>query len=74
MRNYLNKAFAGGEARLVIPKGAAQSSELIRAVILANGENINRELIDQGFGQYQVSSSFRTQKASRAHARSRTHP
>ena len=51
MRNYLNKAFAGGEARLVIPKGAAQSSELIRAVILANGENINRELIDQGFGQ-----------------------
>ena len=51
MRDYLNKAFADGQARLVIPKGAADSAEQIRAVILANGENINRELIDQGFGE-----------------------
>ena len=48
MRDYLNKAFADGQARLVIPKGAADSAEQIRAVILANGENINRELIDSG--------------------------
>jgi hypothetical protein len=38
MRDYLNKAFADGQARLVIPKGAADSAEQIRAVILANGE------------------------------------
>ena len=74
MRNYLNKAFAGGEARLVIPKGAAQSSELIRAVILANGENINRELIDQGFGQ---TRSLRPAAHQEPRARAqgpRTHP
>jgi hypothetical protein len=61
LREYLNNAFADGEARLVIPKGAAQSAEQIRAVILANGENVN-----------QVSSSLRTPKPSRAPDRSRS--
>ena len=73
MRNYLNQAFAGGEARRH-PEGAAQSSELIRAVILANGENINRELIDQGFGQ---TRSLRPAAHQEPHACAqgpRTHP
>jgi hypothetical protein len=52
MRDYLSQVFSGGDARLVIPKGAAGSAEHIRAVVLANGENINRELIDQGYGQF----------------------
>jgi hypothetical protein len=42
----------GTSIRAVVPKGATDSAESIRAVILANGENVNRELIDQGFGQY----------------------
>ena len=52
MQEYLSKAFAGGSARLVVPRGATDSSENIRAVILADGENVNRELIDQGYGEY----------------------
>jgi len=59
LAEYLSKTLAGGDtARLVIPRGAAQSSELIRAVVLANGENVNRELIDQGYGEYQEGTSF----------------
>jgi hypothetical protein len=54
-RTDLNKylsGFAGTSARLVVPRGATDSAEQIRAVILANGENLNRELVDQGYGQY----------------------
>ena len=37
---------------MVIPKGAADSAETIRAVILADGENVNQELIEQGYGSF----------------------
>jgi hypothetical protein len=42
LQQYLN-GFACGDARLVIPKGAANSAETVRAVILADGENLNQE-------------------------------
>ena len=51
LNKYLS-GFAGTSARLVVPRGATDSAEQIRAVILANGENLNRELVDQGYGQY----------------------
>ncbi len=38
----LTKTFSDGEVRLVVPKGAADSAEAIRAVILAGGENVNQ--------------------------------
>ena len=38
--------------KMVIPKGAADSAETIRAVILADGENVNQELIEQGYGSF----------------------
>ncbi len=50
LQEYPSKAFADGDARLVIPKGAAESAEQIRAVILANGENINRERLTRVTG------------------------
>ena len=59
MRDYLNKAFADGQARLVIPKGAADSAEQIRAVILANGENINRLRLLDPFRSFPVSGPLR---------------
>ena len=37
---------------MAIPKGAADSAETIRAVILADGENVNQELIEQGYGSF----------------------
>jgi hypothetical protein len=53
LQEYLANTFTSGDtARLVIPKGAAASSEQIRAVVLANGENVNRELIDRGYREY----------------------
>jgi hypothetical protein len=42
LQQYLSR-FTGADARLVIPKGAAASAETIRAVILADGENVNQE-------------------------------
>jgi len=51
LNKYLS-GFAGTSARLVVHRGATDSAEQIRAVILANGENLNRELVDQGYGQY----------------------
>jgi hypothetical protein len=51
LNKYLS-CFAGTSARLVVPRGATDSAEQIRAVILANGENLNRELVDQGYGEY----------------------
>ena len=38
--------------KMAIPKGAADSAETIRAVILADGENVNQELIEQGYGSF----------------------
>jgi hypothetical protein len=53
MQQYLADHLAEGTSiRAVVPKGATDSAESIRAVILANGENVNRDLIDQGFGRY----------------------
>jgi hypothetical protein len=53
LQEYLSSTFTSGDtARLVIPKGAAAATEQIRAVVLANGENVNRELIDRGYGEY----------------------
>jgi hypothetical protein len=39
--------------RLTIPQGAADRATQIRAVINIDGKNLNRELINQGYGQYQ---------------------
>jgi hypothetical protein len=53
LQEYLSSTFTSGDtARLVIPKGAAAAAEQIRAVVLADGENVNRELIDRGYGEY----------------------
>jgi hypothetical protein len=53
MQEYLASTFTSGDpARLVIPKGVATAAEQIRAVVLADGENVNRELIDRGYGEY----------------------
>jgi len=53
LNQYLADHLAEGTSiRAVVPRGAADSSEQIRAVVLADGENVNRELIDQGYGQY----------------------
>ena len=35
-----------------IPEGSADRATQIRAVIEVDGKNLNRELIDQGYGQY----------------------
>jgi hypothetical protein len=43
----------GSKARLTIPEGSADRATQIRAVINIDGKNLNRELIDQGYGQYQ---------------------
>ena len=39
--------------RLTIPEGSADRATQIRAVIEVDGKNLNHELIDQGYGQYQ---------------------
>jgi hypothetical protein len=43
---------AGTHVQVVIPQGAADNSTDIRAVILAGHENINRQLIEQGYGVF----------------------
>ena len=42
----------GSKARLTIPQGTLGRAERARAVIEVDGKNLNRELIDQGYGQY----------------------
>jgi hypothetical protein len=50
---FISQALAGGtHIKAVIPRGAAESSEDIRAVISAGGDNINRELIQRGYGRF----------------------
>jgi hypothetical protein len=50
---YLSTALAEGtRVNLTVAHGAADNSQSVRAVIEADGVNINRELIDQGFGRF----------------------
>ena len=50
---YLSTALAEGtRVNLTVARGAADNSQSVRAVIEAGGANINRELIDQGFGRF----------------------
>jgi len=50
---YLSTALAEGtRVNLTVARGAADNSQRVRAVIEADGVNINRELIDQGFGRF----------------------
>jgi hypothetical protein len=37
---------------LTVARGAADNSQHARAVFEADGVNINRELIDQGYGRF----------------------
>jgi len=41
----------GSTVKLTIPKGAVDNAETIRAVVNSGGTNINRMLIDEGYGQ-----------------------
>jgi hypothetical protein len=43
---------AGTKVNLTVARGAAANSLHARAVVEADGVNINRELIDQGFGRF----------------------
>ena len=50
---YLSTALAEGtRVNLTVARGAADNSQSVRAVIEADGVNINRELIDQGYGRF----------------------
>jgi hypothetical protein len=50
---YLSSVLATGtKVNLTVGRGAADNSENVRAVIEADGININRSLIDQGFGRF----------------------
>jgi very-short-patch-repair endonuclease len=42
----------GTSVKAIISKGAAENSEQVSAVFEANGTNINRELIDLGYAQF----------------------
>jgi endonuclease YncB( thermonuclease family) len=42
----------GHQVRLTVARGAVESSEDIRAVVSADGDNINRELIHRGYARY----------------------
>lgn len=51
MRTYLADRLAEGTlVQVVIPEGAADSATDVRAVVLAGNENINCQLIEQGYG------------------------
>jgi hypothetical protein len=51
--DYLSSALAAGtRVSLTVGRGAAENSQQVRAVIEADGVNINRDLIDRGFGRF----------------------
>jgi hypothetical protein len=50
---YISSTLAEGtRVNLTVGRGAADNSQHVRAVIEADGVNINRELIDQGYGRF----------------------
>ena len=50
---YLSTALSSGTSvKLTVGRGAADNSQNVRAVIEAGGININRELIEQGYGRF----------------------
>ena len=50
---YLSSALAEGtRVNLTVGRGAADNSQQVRAVIEADGVNINQDLIDRGFGRF----------------------
>lgn len=52
---YLADVLAQGtHVQMVVPKGAADSAADIRAVISADEVNINRELIERGYGRFRA--------------------
>lgn len=54
LEHYLSDIFgASKKVRLVIPQGAAEHAEVARAVVFSeDGLNLNREILDAGYGQY----------------------
>lgn len=42
LRQYLADTLSGESVRLVVPKGASESAETIRAVVMAGGTNVNQ--------------------------------
>lgn len=50
---YLADVLAEGtHIKLVVPRGAADNSSDIRAVIMADNLNVNRAMIEQGYGRF----------------------
>lgn len=50
---YLADALAEGtHVSLTVARGTAENSQRVRAVFEADGVNINRELIDRGYGRF----------------------
>jgi len=50
---YLAETLAQGvHIKAVIPKGAAENATDIQAVISADGSNVNREMIERGYGSF----------------------
>lgn len=47
LRQYLADNLSGESVRLVIPKGASENAENIRAVVMAGGTNINQVLLSR---------------------------
>jgi hypothetical protein len=43
---------AGTHVRLTVPQGATENAETIRAVVETDEGNINRQLIDKGYGRF----------------------
>jgi len=61
---YLSSALAEGtHIKAVVPRGAAGSEQDIQAVISADGDNINRELIHRGYGVFRTDMGGAEQQA-----------
>lgn len=53
LQEFLNDELSSGTfVRATVPKGAVGHSQVVRAVLEVNGQNLNQELIDQGLGQF----------------------
>jgi hypothetical protein len=61
---YLGKVLSKGtHIKAVVPRGSAGSEEDIQAVISADGDNINRELINRGYGVFRTDLGGAEQQA-----------